>query len=254
MENIFNSSGFLDMTARSTGKQKDVIDYIINKIKSEFLLPGDKLDTELSISKAIGVTRATVREATRSLVESNIIYRVKGSGLYVGSNKPTNKSFHALSPFDAQAERKGFVGIRKVLSVKLIQVPSVQIAHSLKIKPNDKVFYIDRLMMFGMQPVALEKTCIPISVLSDVDFNELEKSKYAYVERVTGKAIKTREQDITAFNIDNDYVCDLLKVDKWQAMIELQEVVYFDDGQPFEFNTAIINSDLFNIHQITNRD
>lgn len=238
-----------------TNKQKYVIEYILDKIKNSVLSPGDKIDTELSISKSVGVTRATVREATRHLVEKNVIYRVKGSGLYVGSdaNEPKS-SFHALSPFDSQAQKNGFDGNRKVLSACISKVPSVQIAHSLKIKPTENVYIIERLMMFGTKPVALEKTCIPMSVISTIEFQELEKSKYTYIEKATGKKIKTREQDISAFNLEDERVCELLGVEKMQAMIELREVVYFDDGLPFEFNVAIINSDLFNIHQVSQRE
>ena len=244
------------MTVKVSGKQKDVIDYLLHKIKTEYLSPGDKLDTEVSISKAIGVTRATVREATRYLVDNNIIYRVKGSGLYVGeqANKVSKAFHHALSPFDQQAQKKGLEGNRKVISVSLKAVPSVQIAHTLRLKPNEMVFYIERLMLFGNKPVALEKTCIPTTVLSDIDFKEIEKSKYSYIESKTGKLIKTREQDITAFSLDDENISELLEVPLGQAMIELQEVVYFDDGSPCEHNTAIINSDLFNIHQVTKRD
>ncbi|WP_372378057.1 GntR family transcriptional regulator [Vibrio natriegens] len=161
---------------------------------------------------------------------------------------------HALSPFDSQAEKNGVKGNRKVISVSIIEVPSIPIAHALKIKPDEKVFYFERLMLFGEKPVALEKTCIPTTVLSDVDFKEMEKSKYAYIEAKTGKLIKTREQDITAFNLDDANISELLEVDMGQAMIELREIVYFDDGLPSEYNIAIINSDLFNIHQITNRE
>lgn len=70
-----------------TEKQKEVVDYILNKIKDDGLRPGEKLDTEISIAKSIGITRATVREATRILVEQQRIYRVKGSGIFVGSTE-----------------------------------------------------------------------------------------------------------------------------------------------------------------------
>ena len=90
-----------------TEKQKEVVDYILRKIKTDNLLPGDKLDTEIAIAKNIGITRATVREATRLLIEQQRIYRVKGSGLFVGSIGKSNHSgrFHALSPFDYQAQK-----------------------------------------------------------------------------------------------------------------------------------------------------
>ncbi len=91
-----------------TEKQKEVVDYILTKIMQDGLLPGDKLDTEIAIAKNISITRATVREATRILIEQQRIYRVKGSGLFVGSIGKSNHAgrFHALSPFDYQAHKK----------------------------------------------------------------------------------------------------------------------------------------------------
>ncbi|AWX13966.1 GntR family transcriptional regulator [Mergibacter septicus] len=243
------------MDSQLTGKKKEVVQYIEQKIQQEGLSAGDKLDTESNIAKALGITRMTVREATRYLVELGIVYRIKGSGLYVGTMKKTGRgSFHVLSPFDYQAKKAGKIGIRQVISVAIIEVPNVQIAHALKIKPKDRVYYIERLMSFGTMPVALEQIHIPTNISESFQFNRIEESKYAYLESLTGKKVHTREQDISAFNLNDPEIVNLLKVDVGQAMIELREVVYFDDGTPFEYTIATINTDLFNIHQITSRN
>lgn len=243
------------MNLKLIGKKKEVIDFIEKKIKQEQLSSGDKLETESGIAKRLGITRTTVREATRYLVETGVIYRVKGSGLYVGTGEDVHSGqFHSLSPFDYQAEKAGKKGIRQVLSAAIITVPSVQIAHALKIKPTEKVYYIKRLMSFGSMPVSLERIHIPSTVADGFQFNNIEKSKYGYIEELTGKKIFTREQDIAAFNLRDEETAGLLKVDIDQAMIELREIVCFDDGSPFEYTIAVINSDLFNIHQIIRRE
>lgn len=240
------------MTFKLTGKQQEVIDFIERKIASANLSPGDKLDTETGIAKHLGITRVTVREATRSLVEQGVVYRVKGSGLYVGSGQAApSGNFHALSPFDEQAQKAGQSAVRRVISCAIIEVPNVQIAHALRIKPNEKVYYIERLMSFGNMPVAFEQTHIPVAICGAFEFNQIEHSKYGYMEQMTGKKVQTREQDISAFNLRDTELAELLNVDEGQAMIELREVVSFDDGTPFEYTIATINSDLFNIHQVT---
>lgn len=243
------------MTSKVTGKKKEVIDFIERKVREENLVAGDKLDSESAIAKSLGITRTTVREATRYLVDAGKVYRVKGSGLYVGTGDDVHSGkFHSLSPFDYQAEKAGKKAVRQVISAAIIPVPSLQIAHALKIKPTDHVYYIQRLMCFGYMPVALECIHISVTVANGFQFNQIEKSKYGYIEELTGKKIFTREQDITAFNIRDQEVADLLKVDIDQAMIELREVVCFEDGSPFEYTIATINSDLFNIHQIIRRE
>ncbi|MGD8110796.1 GntR family transcriptional regulator [Vibrio sp. TRT 17S01] len=243
------------MAPKITAKQQIVIDYITDRIMTGGLNCGDKLDTETNIAQSLNVTRATVREATRNLVEQDIVYRVRGSGLYVGMRKPFNSdSFHELSPFDWQAKQLNVPGIRKVVSAGVTLVPSADIASKLKIKPTDQVYRVDRLMCFGETPVSLEKIHIPINISNNFQFNELEKSKYKYIEHLTGKQVSIREQDLKAFNLDDQNVSELMNVPLGKAMIQLSEVVYFKGGQPFEYTVTIINSDHFNTHQVIRRN
>ncbi len=176
-----------------TEKQKEVVDYILLKIKEDDLLPGDKLDTEIAIAKNLGITRATVREATRLLIEQQRIYRVKGSGLFVGSIGKSNHSgkFHALSPFDFQAQKSGHKGIRKIIKFGIIKVPTAEMAQALRIKNSDQVYKILRLMCFDDIPVALEHVHLPVNMFENMEVSELEFSKYSYIENITGKKSTT---------------------------------------------------------------
>ncbi|WP_158780450.1 GntR family transcriptional regulator [Pantoea sp. BAV 3049] len=238
-----------------TEKQKEVVDYILRKMKEDGLLPGDKIDTEIAIAKNIGITRATVREATRILIDQQRVYRVKGSGLFVGSIGQSNHSgrFHALSPFDYQAQRNGHKGVRKVIAVSIMKVPSPEIAQALRIKNSDQVYKILRLMCFDDVPVALEHIHLPVNLFSSMEFSKLEISKYAYIEQLTGKKIQRRDQNLSAINITNPDEMSLLNLNNNDAVLEINETVYLDDGMPCEVNIAIINSRLFQLKQNTER-
>lgn len=238
-----------------TEKQKEVVDYILTKIKDDSLLPGDKLDTEISIAKNIGITRATVREATRILIEQQRIYRVKGSGLFVGSIGKSNHSgrFHALSPFDYQAQKQGHKGVRKLISVSIMRVPSPDIAQALRIKNSDQVYKILRLMCFDNIPVALENIHLPVSIFNSMEFSKLEVSKYSYIEQITGKKIQRRDQNLTAKNLTEPEILKLLNLSENDAVMEISETVFLDDGTPCEVNIAIINTRLFPLRQNTER-
>lgn len=238
-----------------TEKQKEVVEYILSKIKSEGLLPGDKLDTEIAIAKNIGITRATVREATRILIEQQRIYRVKGSGLFVGSIGISNQSgrFHALSPFDFQAQKHGYKGVRKVISVSIMKVPSPDMAQALRIKNSDQVYKILRLMCFDDIPVALEHIHLPVSLFSSMEFSKLEISKYSYLEQITGKKIQRRDQNLTAINLTDPDVLLLLNLSENDPVLEINETVFLDDGTPCEVNIAVINTRLFPLRQNSQR-
>lgn len=238
-----------------TEKQREVVDYILNKIKDDGLLPGEKLDTEISIAKNIGITRATVREATRILIEQQRIYRVKGSGLFVGSIGISNQSgrFHALSPFDYQAQKHGHKGVRKIISVSIMKVPSADMAQALRIKNSDQVYKILRLMCFDDIPVALEHIYLPVNLFSSMEFSKLEISKYSYIEELTGKKVQLRDQNLTALNLTDPEMIALLKLTENDAVIQINETVFLDDGVPCEVNIAIINTRLFPLKQNSQR-
>ncbi|WHQ73257.1 GntR family transcriptional regulator [Pantoea sp. Lij88] len=238
-----------------TEKQKEVVDYILNKIKDDGLRPGEKLDTEISIAKNIGITRATVREATRILVEQQRIYRVKGSGIFVGSTEVSSQAhrYHVLSPFDYQAQRNGHKGVRKIISVSIIRVPSADMAQALRIKNSDQIYKILRLMCFDDIPVALEQIHLPVNMFNSMEFSKLEISKYSYIEEVTGKKVQLRDQHLTAVNLTDTQSLTLLKLAEGDAVIQLNETVFLDDGVPCEVNVAIINTRYFPLKQNSQR-
>ncbi|QLO79920.1 GntR family transcriptional regulator [Klebsiella grimontii] len=238
-----------------TEKQKEVVDYILLKIKEDGLLPGDKLDTEIAIARNLGITRATVREATRLLIEQQRIYRVKGSGLFVGSTGKSNHSgkFHALSPFDFQAQKSGHKGIRRIIKFGIIKVPTPEMAQSLRIKNSDQVYKILRLMCFDDIPVALEHVHLPVNMFENMEVSELEFSKYSYIESITGKKVQRREQNLTAINISDDFIINCLNLRDNDAVMEIYETVFLDDGTPCEVNIAIINTRYFPLKQNSSR-
>ncbi|MDE1780300.1 GntR family transcriptional regulator [Klebsiella pneumoniae subsp. pneumoniae] len=205
--------------------------------------------------KNLGITRATVREATRLLIEQQRIYRVKGSGLFVGSIGKSNHSgkFHALSPFDFQAQKSGHKGIRKIIKFGIIKVPTPEMAQALRIKNSDQVYKILRLMCFDDIPVALEHVHLPVNMFENMEVSELEFSKYSYIENITGKKVQRREQNLTAINITDDFVINCLKLEKNNAVMEIYETVYLDDGTPCEVNIAIINTNYFPLKQNSSR-
>ncbi|WP_199634997.1 GntR family transcriptional regulator (plasmid) [Serratia sp. PAMC26656] len=238
-----------------TEKQKEVVDYILLKIKEDGLLPGDKLDTEIAIARNLGITRATVREATRLLIEQQRIYRVKGSGLFVGSTGRSNHSgkFHALSPFDFQAQKSGHKGIRRIIKFGIIKVPTPEMAQSLRIKNSDQVYKILRLMCFDDIPVALEYVHLPVHMFENMEVSELEFSKYSYIESITGKKVQRREQNLTAINISDEFIINCLELKDNDAVMEIYETVFLDDGTPCEVNIAVINTRYFPLKQNSSR-
>lgn len=244
------------MSGNITIKQQKVINYITRLIEEKNLAAGEKIDTEVNIAKILDVTRTTVREATRHLLEEGLIYRVRKSGLHVGSferNINLTGKFNVISHFDYQAKKQGYKGSRKVLSASIIPVPNEQIANSLKLKRTDFVYKIVRLMFFDDIPVSIEFTLIPTYLFNQFEFSQLEISKFGYIEEMTGKKVKKRIQNIMAININDEKVEMPLQVEKNKALLKLEEITYLEDDIPCEHNVSYIKAEYHPIQYIIER-
>jgi len=67
-------------------KYRMIIEYVIDKINSNALKSGDRIPSEKEFSDMFGVSNITVRKAMSELVNSGVIYRVKGKGSFVSTH------------------------------------------------------------------------------------------------------------------------------------------------------------------------
>jgi GntR family transcriptional repressor for pyruvate dehydrogenase complex len=65
-----------------------ITERILGLIREQQLKPGDRFPPERELAKLMGVSRATVREALRSLAMMNVVELRHGSGTYVTSLEP----------------------------------------------------------------------------------------------------------------------------------------------------------------------
>lgn len=63
-------------------KYLHVRDLLVHRFKKERYLPGRKLPTEQELSRSLGVSRTTIRQALKLLEDENIIVRRHGSGTF----------------------------------------------------------------------------------------------------------------------------------------------------------------------------
>ena len=90
--------------ARKTRYQQ-IADTIMEKISNGELQPGDALPSELDLKDQYGVSRDTIRQAIKSLVEEDILERIQGSGTYVKKPKVDYQVYQLLSFSESVADK-----------------------------------------------------------------------------------------------------------------------------------------------------
>lgn len=83
------TNGFDIATKLTARPSESSVDYVVNNIKELLLTqkvrPGDRLPTELELSRLLSVSRGSVREAMKILAAFGIIEIRRGDGTYVSS-------------------------------------------------------------------------------------------------------------------------------------------------------------------------
>lgn len=86
-----------------------VMDKIKSDIDSGKLKPGERLPSEADLSKQLGVSRATLREALRLLEEEKIVIRRHGVGTFINSRPVFSGGIGELFSVTDAIERQGYV-------------------------------------------------------------------------------------------------------------------------------------------------
>lgn len=84
------------MASKTVHRTQELVQSLQSMIEQGTYAPGDPIPSERELSRVQGVSRTTVRRAIQQLVDKGVLYRVPGSGTYVGSGPiRTARSGHA---------------------------------------------------------------------------------------------------------------------------------------------------------------
>jgi len=88
-------------------KKEEVVKYILDYIKSNNLLAGDKLPTQADIVNTLKISRTTVRETVKELEGKKIIKVVNGRGMFVQDPKEN----HLLSGIELKKKKESMIDV-----------------------------------------------------------------------------------------------------------------------------------------------
>ena len=137
---------------------QQIIDYIKEYIEKGIYQKGNIIPSEQEFCKQFNTSRMTVRRAINELVNDGFLYRVQGRGTFV-SHYVFKKSLEMVG-FSSYMEKMGIKPSSKVLSFELIK-PEAWLAEELKILPSDNVFFLSRVRMADLEPIAIENVYLP---------------------------------------------------------------------------------------------
>ena len=102
---------------------------------------------------------------------------------------------------------------------------------------DDFVYYICRVRYAEDKPCVVEYTYMPIDVISGIKRDMLDGSIYRYIEEDLKLKIKSAHRTVRAL-IGNDLEKEELNIDDNMPILQVEQIAFLDNGQPFEYSKS----------------
>lgn len=134
----------------------------------------EKLPSENDLAKKFDVSRVTIRRALQSLESDSIIYRCQGLGSFVSDERAAH-DFVKLTDFNEDMAKAGLEPSSVVKKFEMVDAPD-WLSLLLNIDKGSKVLQIDRLRLGDGEPIAFDKTWLPVFYGQLLDEDDLAES------------------------------------------------------------------------------
>jgi len=197
------------------------------------VLPGER-----SLASMTGFSRVTVRKALAGLAAQGVVQPRAGSGTYVGER--IVRSLSRLTGFTEDLRERG-LDPRVVFLERGRGQATREEALGLGLSPSACVIRFRRLRYGGEQPLAVERTAVPQSVLGSPD--AVRESLYEALERIGCRPVRALQR-IRAVPIGPE-AARRLGLEPGAAGLEIERRAFLADGRAVEFTRSTYRGDAY---------
>lgn len=197
------------------------------------------LPTEDELMREYKVSRTTVREALRGLMELGVIVKKQGIGSFIAGEK-ISEVLPGLVSFSTEMKARGFQVRTTVLSVEEV-TPPLRVIKGLNLTESDVVLKVKRLRFVDDRPIVISTSYLTCGVSPSENF---EGSLYDLLEEKYGVAITIGEATIEACLAD-EMDAELLDVGVGAAVLSITWRSYSENGTPVEYSEATFRGDSY---------
>ncbi|MFE9775348.1 GntR family transcriptional regulator [Streptomyces sp. NPDC005931] len=198
------------------------------------LARGRLLGNEVDLAVRLGLSRPTVRQAIRSLVDKGLLVRRRGVGTQVVHSQVRRPL--ELSSLHDDLEAAGQGPGTRVVRLESVPAPA-DVAAALGLAEGSEVVLLERLRCTHGRPVALMCNHLPSGLL-DLDGARLESTGLYRVMRAAGITLHSARQTVGARSATAEEAARLDE-EEGAALLTMQRTAYDDTGRAVEYGTHV---------------
>ncbi|MCI1880963.1 MAG: GntR family transcriptional regulator [Sporolactobacillus sp.] len=220
-------------------RHEEISKIIARRIKNRVYPPLSQIPTQNELAKEFHTSRVTVKRAIDTLVNEGLLVSNRGSGTYVMTNPLVNKLNFSGKSYRGLTATMGDEKDR--ITNEILQFdslfPDERLQKILLLDRSQPVYRIVRLRNLDQRPFQLEHTFMPIHVIPGITEKVLSASIYSHIQDVLGLKIGRSYRVVKADKPDH-WDLEYLECQKNDPVLEVEQVVYLDNGVPFEYSRS----------------
>jgi GntR family transcriptional regulator len=221
-----------------------VRDLLLADLFAGVYVAGDRLPNEDELGARFEVSRATIREAVRGLVEAGYLVRRHGTGTFVTALPRHRHTLNANLSYTAMIRQAGLEPGRKLLR-RLVREATGDEANALAIAPTDTVLFVERIRTADGRPVVYSTDRIPTALLGEAVAGVADGSLYELLETAhTGvrSALATLRPVVADTRLSR-----LLEVHVGDPLQRIEQVDFDELGRPVMLSSEWHVPDIFEL-------
>ncbi|MEV2211508.1 GntR family transcriptional regulator [Streptomyces sp. NPDC050997] len=220
-------------------------------IERGLLLPGALLGNEIELAERLGLSRPTVRQGIKTLVEKGLLVRRRGVGTQV-VRSTVRRPLELTSLYD-DLEETGQAPSTRVVRNEVVPA-SAEVAAALGIREGDSVIRLERIRYANGLTVAFLCNYLPTDLLLDLDTELLEATGLYRILRAARISLYRAHQEIGAHAATAEEG-HALGEPEGVPLLTLRRTAYNAAGEAVECGTHLYNAAryVFEFHLLMRR-
>jgi GntR family transcriptional regulator len=195
---------------------------------------GEKLPSEVELSKMCGVNRNTLRQAISELTAIGLLRKEKGTGTFVDApaTLQLRHRLERITSFTDLMRESGIVQKTKILK-KGFETARDDVAKALFLGSNNKVIVVHRVRAGDGTPLIYEESYLPYDKFKGILDMNLTGSMYKIMSQHFDVVLARSKQTISSINL-NTKIAKILKIPANSAGIYIESLTFDENSIPIE--------------------